>query len=603
MKKLIVISLLAALARCGFMTPALAQQTTPTALSAPSVKYASGNSFISPAAIQIIGYDSVSSLPCIIGYSATCTLATAGGGGGGGGTSSFFGAAFPASGTALGISDGTNMLALKGDLTNGAWVNVKTSVLPTGAALDATIVTLNGKFGSLGQKTMAGSAPVTIASDQSAVPVSAASLPLPALASTSTKQSDGSQKTQIVDGSGNVIASTSNNLNVQCANCSGSGVSVGDEASFTAGTSLFAPGGGFFQTTATSNALTNGQQGLVQMTANRAFFTNLRNVAGAEVGVAAVPLQVSLANTAANATPVTVTANAGTNLNTSALALETGGNLAQLVTDSGAPGATACATDTASCNFNQLFQRIAQRLTTINTTLGAAPMQATGGTVGLVAGTALVGKVGIDQTTPGTTNGTAIVGVNAATAVAGNGATGTGSLRITIANDNTGIANWGQGATAATAPTGATQAGGRAQNAEATAVTNGQMAGFAADLVGKQIVLPYANPENFVSGVITSAMTGTTSTSLIAAPAGSLRNYITQITCSNSHATVGTDIIIQDGNGGTTFYLLPAAVAYGGAALTLPTPLRQPTAATALYVANVTTGASTKCAASGYKGL
>src|ERR1700682_3543328 len=64
-----------------------------------------------------------------------------------------------------------------------------------------------------------------------------------------------------------------------------------------------------------------------------------------------------------------VTANAGTNLNTSLLDLEADGNLAQIVTDSGAPGATACATDTSSCNFNQQFQRIAQRLTTINTTL------------------------------------------------------------------------------------------------------------------------------------------------------------------------------------------------------------------------------------------
>ena len=36
---------------------------------------------------------------------------------------------------------------------------------------------------------------------------------------------------------------------------------------------------------------------------------------------------------------------------------------------------------------------------------GAAPMQSTGGTVGLVAGTSLVGKAGIDQTTSGTTNG------------------------------------------------------------------------------------------------------------------------------------------------------------------------------------------------------
>lgn len=43
-------------------------------------------------------------------------------------------------------------------------------------------------------------------------------------------------------------------------------------------------------------------------------------------------------------------------------------------------------------------------LSTILANLGS-PMQATGGTVGLVAGTALVGKFGIDQTTLGSTNG------------------------------------------------------------------------------------------------------------------------------------------------------------------------------------------------------
>jgi hypothetical protein len=144
--------------------------------------------------------------------------------------------------------------------------------------------------------------------------------------------------------------------------------------------------------------------------------------------------------------------------------------------------------------------------------------------------------------------------------------------------------------------------GGRAQNAEATTVTNGQAVASAHDLAGKQIVLPYANSEKFVSGAITTAMTGTTSTSLIAAPASGLRNYITQITVSNAHATVGTDVIIQDGSGGTTLYTIPAAAAYGGATITFPTPLRQPTTATAIFCANVTTGASTKVSASGYKG-
>lgn len=144
--------------------------------------------------------------------------------------------------------------------------------------------------------------------------------------------------------------------------------------------------------------------------------------------------------------------------------------------------------------------------------------------------------------------------------------------------------------------------GGKAVSSEPAAVSNNDRANFITDLVGKQITLPYANPENFVSGAITTAMTGTTSTSLIAAPASGLRNYITQITVSNSHATVGTDVIIQDGNGGTTLYTIPAAAVYGGAVLTFPTPLRQPTTATAIYCANVTTGASTKVSASGYKG-
>lgn len=144
--------------------------------------------------------------------------------------------------------------------------------------------------------------------------------------------------------------------------------------------------------------------------------------------------------------------------------------------------------------------------------------------------------------------------------------------------------------------------GAQARSSEITAVSSADRVNLIADLVGKLIVLPYANPENFVSGAITSAMTGTTSTSLIAAPAAGLRNYITQITVSNSHATVGTDIIIQDGSGGTTLYVIPAAANYGGATLTFPTPLRQPTTATAIYCANVTTSSSTKVSASGYKG-
>lgn len=377
------------------------------------------------------------------------------GGGGGGGTSSLFGAAFPTSGTAIGLSDGTNMLALRGDATNGAWVNVKASValpvtgtfwqaiqpvsgtvaatqsgawaitanagtnlntsllalesggnlaaaaagvgttntnlgspgstacatdngscnlnallqrnnqrltsaitalgspfqaggsigntsfgisgtLPAFAATptfnlgtlngaataaaqatgNTSLSSIDGKTPALGQALASASVPVVLPSTQitALTPPTTVTANLGTIAgvATAANQTSGAQKTQIVDGSGNVIASTSNNLNVQCANCSGSGVSTGDEASFTAGTSLFAGTGGFYQTTATANPLANGQQGMWQMTANRAGFVNLRNAAGAEVGVAAAPLQVSLANTAANAAAVKVDGSAVT---------------------------------------------------------------------------------------------------------------------------------------------------------------------------------------------------------------------------------------------------------------------------------------------------
>lgn len=112
-----------------------------------------------------------------------------------------------------------------------------------------------------------------------------------------------------------VTQATAASLNMTCANCSGSGASGTDEGGFTAGSSVFAPAGGFFQTTATSNPLTTGQWGAWQMTANRAGFVNLRTAAGVEIGVAAAPVQVSLANTGSNVTAVSVSLAANQSVN------------------------------------------------------------------------------------------------------------------------------------------------------------------------------------------------------------------------------------------------------------------------------------------------
>ncbi len=112
-------------------------------------------------------------------------------------------------------------------------------------------------------------------------------------------------------------------------------------------------------------------------------------------------------------------------------------------------------------------------------------------------------------------------------------------------------------------------------------------------------MLPYSNPENFVSGV-TAAITDTTSTSTIASAGGSLRNYLTQCMVTNSHATVGTFVKILDGS--TVIDEGYAAAAGGGFARTYPTPLRG-TAATAVNCQAVTTGANFICSCGGYKGV
>jgi hypothetical protein len=103
---------------------------------------------------------------------------------------------------------------------------------------------------------------------------------------------------------------TGTNFHMVCDSGCSSSTAPADEAAFSAGVTPQSPVGGFFQTTATNNALTTGQMGAIQLTAQRAVFANLRNASGAELGVAAAPLQVSLANTAANATPVTTSLSA-----------------------------------------------------------------------------------------------------------------------------------------------------------------------------------------------------------------------------------------------------------------------------------------------------
>lgn len=310
-----------------------------------------------------------------------------GGGGGGGGLSVPFGGAIGANGTPVGFKDASgNLQPLLGDVTNGQWVNIKLSVLPTGAATSAFQATNSAttphtcstggysEIGCLGQidddirgPIGAGSASIgtvglnagsntvgfigntsfaatqATASALNATVVNAGTFAVQAtqagswtIANTSftVTQSTGTNLHMVCDSGcssssspsfggafpatgtpigmsqgGNLTAftGTSGNLNVQCANCSGSGVSTSDGATFTAGSSLFAGAGGFYQTTPTSNPLTAGFQGMVQLTQFRAVMTNIRNSSGAELGLTAAPFIVAGAGTAGTATGGVVT--------------------------------------------------------------------------------------------------------------------------------------------------------------------------------------------------------------------------------------------------------------------------------------------------------
>lgn len=256
---------------------------------------------------------------------------------------------------------------------------------------------------------------------------------------------------------------------------------------------------------------------------------------------------------------------------------------------------TVAVTQSGTWNINNISGTVS-----LPTGAATAAKQPALGTAGS-ASTDVITVQGITSMTALKVDGSAVTQPVSATNLSTNVAQVGGTNAVTAGVSGT-LAVGGNVATNVAIGTNPINLGAQAVSSENTAVTATRMAQLVTDLVGKLIVLPYANPENFVSGAITSAMTGTTSTSLVAAPGAGLRNYITQITVSNSHATVGTDMIVQDGNGGTTLYTIPAAAVYGGASITFPTPLRQPTTNTALYIANVTTGASTKASASGYKG-
>lgn len=171
--------------------------------------------------------------------------------------------------------------------------------------VDIGDVTINGP---LGQAAMAASIPVVIASDQSAVPISAASLPLPSGAATEATLSALNGKVTTVD--------TDNVTIVSSVLPTGAATSANQTTEITAlqliddivhernvAFSKSAAIGGELDDTATV-AATEGNVSPVRITAQRALHTNLRNAAGTEIGTETNPVRINPTGTTNQ--PVTV---------------------------------------------------------------------------------------------------------------------------------------------------------------------------------------------------------------------------------------------------------------------------------------------------------
>lgn len=325
-------------------------------------------------------------------------------------------------GAAVNIQDGGNSITVDGSVTANAGTNLNTSAL----ALEAggNLASINTKTLAAGQGTMAASSPVVIASNQTSIPVVAtlasSMATIGVLAANSgvdigdvtVNNSTGANAVNIqdggnsitVDGSITVTQATGTNLHVVVD--SGTITTVGTVTSVTA----------------IANALPAGNNNI------------------GDVDVVTLPSIPTGVNSIGQ-----VTANAGTNLNTSLLALESTQSAQSILI--GAVTETAPASDTASSGLNGRLQRIAQRLTSLiallPTSLGQKTM-ANSFAVTMASDQSSIPftqtKVSLTAASPATTS----VGVASASAVASNA----NRKGLIIVNISTANVSFGIGATA-----------------------------------------------------------------------------------------------------------------------------------------------------------
>lgn len=140
---------------------------------------------------------------------------------------------------------------------------------------------------------------------------------------------------------------------------------------------------------------------------------------------------------------------------------------------------------------------------------------------------------------------------------------------------------------------------GRALTANYTAVASGDVADLVTTLVGAVVQKPFSIPEaDWSYAAASGGEVGTADVPVKAAAAAGLRNYMTWLTAENVHASVDTEFVVKDG--ATVIYRgFLKALGVGPLRITFPSPLKS-TAATALNIANITTGSQVYFNCGGY---
>jgi hypothetical protein len=429
-----------------------------------------------------------------------------------------------------------------------------------------------------------------------------------------------------------------------------SGTSLADKSTFTQGSTFVTPIAGEYTTSPT--ALTTGQAGAIQATANRALHINLRDSSGNELGtssngiftqpIASSVQQVVIASPLADAL-----SNLGMNAAGQANTLSLPGYSGCALTITGTWSATLVMETTCENPAGTWTQCYVRKLgTSGDIAFDGLNITANGVYVPALPPGCHQVRVRVSSYTSGSIVTTLLASNSRDTMELHDGADGQGIPPVAVAIGANDGSNFHALSCKATTPSGSENAlvtrpipsgtqninvsqvaggtainsgvtgalamggdtgsgstdagnplkiGAQARSSEMTAVANGQRANLVSDLVGKLITLPYANPENFIAGNVTSIDTATHN--LFASQGAGVRSYITSIQVSNSSSS---NVLVTLTDGTSTIYL--PAPANGGSMTTLTVPFRS-AAATAVTIQSSSGVSTISVSAQGYKGV